>query len=77
MKLRASGGFVEFIRQAKHFAPPNVTMRIGERLVATNRGGEVHTFTEVEEFGGGIVPDLNELTGLPTVAPRVHAACAR
>jgi len=74
-----SGGvrFEKFLEQlglhhsigAWHFAPPNVTMRIGERLVATNRGGEVHTFTEVEEFGGGIVPDLNELTGLPTVAP--------
>ena len=52
-----------------HFAPPNVTMRVGEDLVATNKGGETHTFTEVEEFGGGIVPLLNELTGLTTVAP--------
>jgi plastocyanin len=51
------------------FAPPNVTMRVGQRLVATNRGGEVHTFTEVEDFGGGIVADLNNLTGLTTVAP--------
>jgi len=52
-----------------HFAPPNVTMRVGQDLVAENHGGEVHTFTEVEEFGGGIVPLLNELTGLTTVAP--------
>jgi plastocyanin len=54
---------------AWHFAPPNVTMRVGQLLVATNRGGETHTFTEVEEFGGGIVPQLNELTGLTTIAP--------
>jgi plastocyanin len=52
-----------------HFAPPNVSMQVGQMLVARNRGGEVHTFTEVEEFGGGIVPLLNELTGLTTVAP--------
>ena len=54
---------------AWHFAPPNVTMRVGQQLVATNRGGEAHTFTAVEEFGGGIVPPLNELMGLTTVAP--------
>jgi plastocyanin len=27
-----------------------------------NQGGETHTFTEVEQFGGGIVPSLNELS---------------
>ena len=52
-----------------HFAPPSVSMRVGQTLVAQNRGGETHTFTEVEEFGGGIVPLLNQLTGLTTVAP--------
>ena len=54
---------------AWHFAPSNVTMKIGELLVATNRGGETHTFTEVDEFGGGIVPALNEAIGLTEVAP--------
>jgi hypothetical protein len=54
---------------AWHFAPPNVTMRVGQMLVAQNLGGETHTFTEVEEFGGGVVPLLNEVTGLTTVAP--------
>lgn len=57
---------------AWHFAPPEVMMRVGEMLVATNRGGETHTFTEVEEFGGGIVPLLNQLTGLTTVAPECN-----
>ena len=74
-----SGGvrFASFIEQlgkhhsigAWHFAPPEVTMRVGQMLVATNRGGEAHTFTEVEEFGGGIIPLLNQLTGLTNVAP--------
>ena len=74
-----SGGvrFASFIEQlgkhhsigAWHFAPPEVTMRVGQMLVATNRGGEAHTFTEVEEFGGGIIPLLNQLTGLTSVAP--------
>jgi plastocyanin len=74
-----SGGvrFDSFVEQlgkhhsigAWHFAPPEVMMQVGQTLVATNRGGEAHTFTEVEEFGGGIVPILNQLTGLTTVAP--------
>jgi len=58
---------------AWHFAPSNVTMKVGELLVATNRGGEVHTFTEVEEFGGGFVDQLNQLTGLTEVAPECAA----
>jgi hypothetical protein len=57
---------------AWHFAPPNVMMRVGQLLVARNRGGETHTFTEVEEFGGGIVSELNELTGLTTIAPECN-----
>lgn len=28
-------------------------------LIAHNRGGETHTFTEVVDFGGGIIPLLN------------------
>lgn len=56
-----------------HFAPPNANVRVGQEFVAINRGGEVHTFTEVEEFGGGIVPDLNELSRVPEVAPECEA----
>src|SRR5256885_8173629 len=59
---------------AWHFAPSEVTMRVGEQLVARNRGGEAHTFTEVEEFGGGTVPFLNNLVGLTTVAPACNPA---
>jgi plastocyanin len=56
-----------------HMAPGEVTMQVGQMLVATNHGGETHTFTEVEEFGGGIVPLLNQLTGLTEVAPECQA----
>jgi len=79
-----SGGvrFEDFVAQltrhhsigAWHFAPSEVTMRVGEELVANNRGGEAHTFTEVEEFGGGNVPFLNDLVGLKTVAPECGGA---
>ena len=56
-----------------HMAPGEVTMQVGQMLVASNHGGETHTFTEVEEFGGGIVPLLNQLTGLTEVAPECQA----
>ncbi|HSU12975.1 hypothetical protein [Longimicrobium sp.] len=58
---------------AWHFAPTVLNARVGDELLATNRGGEVHTFTEVEEFGGGIVPSLNQLSGNTTVAPECTA----
>jgi plastocyanin len=58
---------------AWHFAPPEMTARVGETLVAINRGGEVHTFTKVAHFGGGIVPVLNQLTGDVVPAPECLA----
>jgi hypothetical protein len=74
-----SGGviFDDFIAQLRrltfvgawHFAPRNTNVRVGQTFLAINGGGEVHTFTEVEEFGGGIVPMLNELAKVPNVAP--------
>lgn len=59
---------------AWHFAPdvtPNA--KVGETFLASNTGGEVHTFTEVAEFGGGLVPPLNALAGTPNVAPECTA----
>jgi hypothetical protein len=56
-----------------HFAPPTGNVQVGQTFVASNKGGEVHTFTEVDEFGGGIVPLLNELSGETTVAPECTA----
>lgn len=55
------------------FAPDNVNLRVGDILAATNTGGEGHTFTEVEEFGGGFVDFLNGLAGTPNKAPECVA----
>ena len=54
---------------AWHFSPNTTNVRVGQTFVAVNRGGEVHTFTEVAQFGGGIVPNLNQLAHVPEVAP--------
>ena len=59
---------------AWHMTPPQAHMDEGDVLMAVNHGGETHTFTEVEEFGGGIVPVLNERMGLTAVAPECNAA---
>ncbi|HTL95068.1 MAG TPA: hypothetical protein VL157_05970 [Gemmatimonadaceae bacterium] len=51
------------------FSPAAFTVHVGQNIAAVNLGGEVHTFTRVAAFGGGIVPPLNDLTGTPTPAP--------
>jgi plastocyanin len=78
-----SGGvtFAMFLEQlgkhgsigAWHFAPPNTSAKLGQTFLAVNRGGEVHTFTEVDQFGGGIVAPLNALTGNTVIAPECTA----
>lgn len=50
------------------FSPDTIHVPRDLTLPIVNKGGEVHTFTEVEEFGGGIVPQLNELSGNPVPA---------
>lgn len=69
--------FIEQLRRhasigAWHFTPGQTSIGVGDMLLSVNDGGETHTFTEVEEFGGGIVPMLNELTGMTTVAPECN-----
>ena len=49
--------------------PSELSLHEGARLAVVNTGGETHTYTEVEEFGGGVVPMLNQLSGNTTVAP--------
>jgi len=69
--------FPDFIAQltrqgvagAWHFAPSMTAAQLNQALVAVDRGGEVHTFTRVAKFGGGIVPPLNQLSHNPVVAP--------
>jgi hypothetical protein len=48
-------------------APNRLDARTGDRVIARNTGGEAHTFTEVQAFGGGCVPDLNAILGLTPV----------
>jgi len=40
--------------------PSYLSIRAGQRVRVTNRGGRAHTFTRVAEFGGGFVPLINE-----------------
>lgn len=49
--------------------PTQMHLNIGRPTFIENRGGEVHTFTRVANFGGGLVPDLNDLMGLTDLAP--------
>ncbi|MDQ6633738.1 MAG: hypothetical protein M3068_05070 [Gemmatimonadota bacterium] len=51
------------------FVPRRRSVEEGTTLLARNLGGEVHTFTRVENFGGGIVPFLNTLSRTPIEAP--------
>lgn len=41
------------------FEPDTLRIKKGTPIVVTDQGGEPHTFTEVEHFGGGFIPDLN------------------
>lgn len=49
---------------AWRFSPDVIHVAAEVTLPIVNLGGEVHTFTEVAEFGPGIVPPLNALMGL-------------
>jgi plastocyanin len=59
-----------------NFSPAALTVQKGDRLVITNRGGETHTYTEVPQFGFGIVPILNTLTFGSTGPPLAAFATA-
>ena len=52
---------------AWRFSRHDVTLEPGEPLHLKNTGGETHTFTEVVDFGTGIVPLLN--ASLPPGTP--------
>jgi plastocyanin len=73
--------FEEFIGQllasgqapAWRFAPDAISLPAGGTIVAPNRGGEFHTFTEVANFGGGCVQPLNDVLGLTPVPECANA----
>jgi len=41
------------------FEPDTLRIKKGTPIVVVDQGGEPHTFTEVKNFGGGFIPDLN------------------
>lgn len=49
------------------FSPEKLSIDAGGTITAVNRGGEDHTFSEVAEFGGGCIEDVNALVGLEPV----------
>jgi hypothetical protein len=50
------------------FTPVSATVAAGQSIAMTNVGGEFHTFSRTEEFGGGVVAELNELLRLEEIA---------
>jgi len=58
---------------AWRFVPNSLTIKVGQSIAATNDGGEQHTFTEVQAFGGGIIPSLNSASGNTQEAPECAA----
>jgi hypothetical protein len=50
------------------FTPGRATVPAGQSIPVSNVGGEFHTFSRTEEFGGGFVEELNELLGLDEIA---------
>jgi plastocyanin len=52
---------------AWRFSPSKLELASGGTILAKNRGGEEHTFTEVAAYGGGCVPPLNAILGLTPV----------
>ena len=69
--------FAEFIEELEETQdvhkwrnqPSNMQVNVGRPTLIENRGGEVHTFTPVAEFGGGFVNELNGISGNPVPAP--------
>jgi plastocyanin len=56
---------------AWRFGPDHLSLKSGQTLTAINTGGEFHTFTEVANFGTGIVPFLDAALppGTPPAVP--------
>jgi plastocyanin len=50
------------------FTPSTRTVLFGSTVEVANVGGEFHTFSRTDEFGGGFVDFLNDILGLTTIA---------
>jgi len=55
---------VDFGHHKWRNVPDKVHVKEGDSLLAVVRGGEMHTFTEVDEFGPGCVDFINAALGL-------------
>ena len=72
------GNFLERVNpkdgghNAWRFSRGDVDLRAGQEMTAINTGGEFHTFTEVANFGRGLVPELN--AALPPGTPNAAIA---
>jgi len=72
--------FANFLEELKrhhsvgawHMAPGEVMIKLGDELSAFNHGGEMHTFTEVDEFGGGFVGPINQAGGFGPTIPECN-----
>jgi plastocyanin len=53
--------------EAWRFSPEKISLDAGGTITAVNRGGEEHTFSEVAQFGGGCIDEVNALLGLSRV----------
>jgi hypothetical protein len=56
------------------FSPDTVHLELGDSFAATDRGGEVHSFTEVAHFGPSVIPQVNDLLHMPGAQP--NAECS-
>jgi len=76
--------FADFIQElaadqdveAWRFNPPNFDVVPDKMLLLESVGGETHTFTKVDDFGGGFVPSLNALSGNPVPSPECAVVLA-
>jgi len=59
--------------RAWEYGGGDIRVNSGQTFRVDNRGGEVHTFSVVANFGGGRVPGLNTASGNTVVAPECVA----
>ena len=52
--------------QAWRNDPPYLEIEVGDGVVVRNRGGRTHTFTHVQDYGGGKIPNPALNKGLVT-----------
>jgi plastocyanin len=58
--VNGKGGGILVGHPAWRNQPSYLTIRAGKPIQVSNQGGRTHSFTEVANFGGGVVPPLND-----------------